>query len=57
MDTWKRQSILSIVEKLDLNHITLAEAKQYAARCNIVASGNTKKMFIKSLLGQLKRKL
>ena len=54
MDTWKRQSILSIVEKLDCNHITLAEAKQCATRCNIVASGNTKKLFIKSLLGQLK---
>lgn len=54
MDTWKRQSILSIVEKLDLNHITLTEAKQYATRCNVVASGNTKRAFIKSLLGQLK---
>jgi len=54
MDTWKRQSILSIVEKLDLNHITLAEAKQYATRQGVSFSGNTKKLFIKSLLVQLR---
>lgn len=54
MSTWKRQSILSIVEKLDLNHVTLAEAKQYAIRFGIVTTGNTKRTFIKSLLGQLK---
>ena len=54
VDTWKRQSILQIVEKLDLNQITLQEAKQRADKLNLSFARNSKHAFIRSLLNVIK---
>ena len=53
MDSWKRQSILQIIEKLELNKITLTEAKQYADTFRVGYDGRTKRDFIKSILKQV----
>jgi hypothetical protein len=43
-------TVQTIVEKLDLNQITLKYAKSYFEAYGVTVKGNTKKDFIKNLI-------
>lgn len=48
-----RQTFQTLITKLDLNQITLKDAKKFAAQLGAKVEGHTKEQFIRSLSRQL----